>query len=383
MNEIKILICKYIYLIIFFLALNKGINNSLLCMIITLFILILSNIRTFYIKSDFIKYSFLIVEVVVITVLSIVLNFTLIMYILFITFDFLECYSKSRIITEIVFIILILKDILIFKDFELILGVGLILINYLMIKNIKELYESKIKEQELYNKIRISELELKKLNSDIEKYAQSSLEIAVLKERNRISREVHDSVGHVLSATMIQLSAMERVGKISKNPLYEMIFELRSFVSDGFQDIKKAVRELKPDEYSQYEGVIRIGELCETVKKISGFNINYRVIGDVVNLNSKQGSNIYRIIQEILSNAIKHSRAANIEVILNFENDIIKIFYKDDGIGVLKIQESGVGIKSIRERVKELHGEVVFESEINKGMIIKILLPREYKNIYG
>ncbi|MGL4989722.1 MAG: sensor histidine kinase [Sarcina sp.] len=383
MNEIKILVCKYIYLIIFFLALNKGINNSLLCMIITLFILILSNIRTFYIKSDFIKYSFLIVEVVVITILSIILNFTLIMYILFITFDFLECYSKSKIITESVFIILILKDILIFRNFEIILGAGLILINYLMIKNIKELYESKIKEQELYDKIRISELELKKLNTDIEKYAQSSLEIAVLKERNRISREVHDSVGHVLSATMIQLSAMERISKISKNPLYEMIFELRSFVSNGFQDIKKAVRELKPDEYSQYEGIIRIGELCENVKKISGLNINYRVIGDIVNLNSKQGSNIYRIIQEVLSNAIKHSRASSIEVILNFESDIIKLFYKDDGIGVSKIEESGVGIKSIRERVKELQGEVIFESEINQGMIIKISIPREFENIYG
>ena len=81
-------------------------------------------------------------------------------------------------------------------------------------------------------------------NQELEVYVQSIEEITLLKERNRISREIHDSVGHALSTAMIQLSAMEAIGKKEESSLGEMAGNLREFINESFQDVKKAVKEL-------------------------------------------------------------------------------------------------------------------------------------------
>ena len=131
-----------------------------------------------------------------------------------------------------------------------ILGVFIILLNY-----IERLYSTKLEAQKLYDKLRVSEEKLIEANQELEVYVQSIEEITLLKERNRISREIHDSVGHALSTAMIQLSAMEAIGKKEESSLGEMAGNLREFINESFQDVKKAVKELKPDEYDNYQGV--------------------------------------------------------------------------------------------------------------------------------
>lgn len=383
LKDIKLLICKYIFIIIFFMSLIIYTEKSVFSIFLTLFVLISSNIRIFYIKSKEIRINMMVLEVLAMGILSIVMHFNILAYILFIMLDLFLLKREKQKYILIMFAVISIKDLFIFIDFYSIVAIIFVAVYYILLSNISSLYDSKIEAQKLYDKIRTSEIELKKLNSDIERYAQTSLEIAVLRERNRISREVHDSVGHVLSTAMIQLSAMERVSKVSKNPLHEMISELREFVSDSFQEVKMAVRELKPDEYSDYEGMIRIKELCENVEKFSGVNIKLKIIGEIFKFEGRQGVNIYRITQEIFSNTVKHSKANNLDVIFEFEEDSINIVFKDDGIGTDKIVESGVGIKSIRERVKEISGQITFISEKNKGMMIKIALPRNYGGVYG
>ncbi len=88
---------------------------------------------------------------------------------------------------------------------------------------------SKLNSQKIYNQLRISEDKLKKANSDLEIYIDSLEELTILKERNRISREIHDSVGHALSTTIIQLSAIEKLVSYDKD-LKELVCELREFV---------------------------------------------------------------------------------------------------------------------------------------------------------
>ncbi|WP_297639832.1 histidine kinase dimerization/phosphoacceptor domain-containing protein, partial [uncultured Clostridium sp.] len=93
---------------------------------------------------------------------------------------------------------------------------------------IKKLYESKLEAQNLYDKLRVSEEKLLLANKELEGYALSIEELTLLKERNRISREIHDSVGHSLSTAMIQLNAMEALLKKEENPVGEMAGNLRS-----------------------------------------------------------------------------------------------------------------------------------------------------------
>ncbi|MGL4453033.1 MAG: sensor histidine kinase [Sarcina sp.] len=382
MWENKCLYFKYVFIFLFTvdLFLNKKSEGII---VVSLIAIILSNIRIFYLKSEILKLGVLFIDFIVITILSVTLNFKLSFYIISIIGDIFYFKSNTRKFLIATIVVLIFKDIIIFKDILSLYAVVAIMGIYILYTHIYNLNQSKNEAQGLYDKIRISEDELRRLNKELEVYSQSIEEVSILKERNRISREIHDSVGHVLSTTMIQLSAMERVGKSQNNMLGDMAGELRNFVADSFQDVKEAVRDLKPNEYSNYECLIRISELCKNVEKFSSITIKLSVRGEKWAFTAKQGANIYRIVQEVLSNAIKHSKATKIDIIIRFYDEEMMLSIKDNGIGTENIVESGVGLKSIKERTYELFGRIHMKSKLNEGMLTKVIIPKNDGGVYG
>jgi signal transduction histidine kinase len=378
----RILEVKYIFLCLFFIELVISKEKAGIIVVVLLAI-ISSNIRKFYLDKEILKLGSIFIELLVVLGLSIIIEFKIGFYLISSISDLF--YFEKSIRRKLLgcFIIISFKDIGIFKGIDSISSVGIIIVIYILMEYIYSLNMSKNEAQDLYDRIRISECELKRLNKELEVYSQSVEELSILKERNRISREIHDGVGHVLSTTMIQLSAMERIGKSQENMLGEMAGELRGFVSDSFQDVKVAVRALKPDEYSNYESLIRINEFCKNVEKFSGINIKLSITGDKWKLSAIQGNNIYRIVQEVLSNAVKHSKASKIDIIVKFYEDELMIVFKDDGVGTDNIVESGVGLKSIKERTSELLGRVEMKSRSDEGMFTKIIIPKSDGGIYG
>ncbi|MGL4762579.1 MAG: sensor histidine kinase [Sarcina sp.] len=382
MKDNRILGFKYIFLLIFAIELLSG-RKSADIITVVLIAIIFSNIRRFYLEKEELKLASIFIELLTILVLSLIAEFELGFYLVSLIGDFFYFRKAERKILLYVAISLNIKDFFIVKEMEKIFPLLILLASYILINYIYKLNESKKEAQLLYDRIRVSEEELKRLNRELETYSQSVEELSILKERNRISREIHDGVGHVLSTTMIQLSAMERVGKSQNNMLGEMAGELRNFVSDSFQDVKKAVRALKPDEYSNYECLIRVNEFCKNIERFSGISIKMTITGEKWTFSSRQGNNIYRIAQEVLSNAVKHSRASKVDIIIKFYEDELMIVFKDDGVGTNNIVETGVGLKSIKERISELSGNVQMKSEKGKGMFTKLVIPRNDGGIYG
>ena len=231
--------------------------------------------------------------------------------------------------------------------------------------------------QKLYDKLRVSEEKLIEVNEELEIYADSIEEVTLLKERNRISREIHDSVGHALSTAMIQLSAMESLGDTQSKVMGEMARSLREFINESFQDVKRAVNELRPDEYENYQGIFRLQEVCKTFEKLSGIKVKTIVSKGEWNLTTKQLQNLYRITQEVLSNSLRHGKATNVNVVMNFVEDEFVISFKDNGEGVDKIVERGLGLKGIKERTMEMGGFLDMKSTVNEGFFIKVVIPKE------
>ena len=179
---------------------------------------------------------------------------------------------------------------------------------------------------------------------------------------------------------MIQLSAMESIADKEGSMLKDMASNLRDFINESFQDVKRAVSELKSDDYDNYRGLIRIQELCKNFEKMSGVEVNIILSKGDWTLSTKQSTHLYRITQEVLSNALRHGKASKVKVIMNFtENDFV-ISFKDNGIGTDIIKESGFGLKNIRERSEEIDGIIDVSSEIGKGFFIKLVIPREKEN---
>ncbi len=244
---------------------------------------------------------------------------------------------------------------------------------FILATYIKEENSGKLRAQKLYDKLRISEEKLKKANKDLESYANSIEELTVLRERNRISREIHDSVGHSLSTMIIQLGAIEKIAERDGKLTSEMAGNLGEFAKNSLAEVRCAVRALKPREFEKYEGILAVEELTKNFEKLTGVKVKLGFSKEKWTLNSDQCFVLYRVVQEFLSNSLKHGKATRVDIFMGFNEENLIITLKDNGQGADKI-EKGVGLKSIWERVNELGGTVAYNSKKEEGFLLKVVL---------
>lgn len=353
-------------------------NNSIISVIFILLFVINNNVRIFYFKSDIYKIISILIELALIPIAQLKFGGYILIYLIGVIIDIFTL--KNKIVKYIYagIIIIIATSISLgnnkeagFINFIIISGL------YILLSYISRLYSTKLEAQKLYDKLKVSEEKLIEVNKELEGYVDSIEEITLLKERNRISREIHDSVGHALSTAMIQLTAMEAIAEKENSAIKDSIKKLRNFINDSFQDVKRAVRELKPDQYENYKGILRLQDVCKNFQRMTGIEIKVIISKGQWNLSTKQVSHLYRITQEVLSNSLKHGKASTIKVIMNFTDSEFIISFSDDGIGTDKIVESGVGLKSIKERAEEIEATVDMRSASGKGFFVKIVVPKE------
>ena len=256
---------------------------------------------------------------------------------------------------------------------EISTSVSALLILFILADYIKDENSRKLQAQELYDKLRIYDEKLNKANEDLKSYANSIEELTLLRERNRISREIHDSVGHSLATMIIQLGAIEKVAENNGTAAAEMARNLGDFAKNSLQEVRAAVRALKPREFEKYEGILAIEELIKNFQKLTGVQVSLSFTKEKWQLNSDQCFVIYRIVQEFLSNAVRHGKATKVNIFMNFTKGSLIITMQDNGVGVDEIVK-GIGLKSIWERVKELKGDVTYNSIAGEGFFLKVVL---------
>ncbi|MDU2672978.1 MAG: sensor histidine kinase [Clostridium sp.] len=375
----ELLLIRYIAIfILIFQLFVIGQNKSVLSVVSILLLIINNHLRMFYFKKDWTYILSLILEIIAIPLIQINFGGSIIFYLIGVSIDIFTLKNKNLKYIFAGFILGISTS----KSFssgieESFIYFVLMSIFFMLLNYISKLYITKKEAQKLYDKLKVSEEKLIYANNELEGYLHSIEEVTLLKERNRISREIHDSVGHALSTAMIQLSAMEAIAAKEGSSIRPMANNLRNFINESFQDVKKAVRELKPDEYDNYQGLLRIQEVCKNFEKMSGIEVKSIISKGEWSLSSKQINHIYRITQEVLSNSLRHGKATLIKVIMNFTDDEFVISFNDNGIGTDEIKETGVGLKSIRERTEEINGIVDMKSSKGKGFFIKVIVPKE------
>lgn len=375
----ELLLMRYISfcILIFQLFVEVG-NKSIVSLVFLLLFIINNHLRIFYLEKERNVILSIIIELAFIPLAQLNFGGTIIFYLIGVSIDL---FALENDVAKYVIGLMILF-IGIYPKFskpieEGIINFVLLGLFFILLSYISRLYSTKVEAQQLYDKLRVSDEKLIEANKELEGYVESIEELTLLKERNRISREIHDSVGHTLSTAMIQLSAMEAIAEKEDNSMKDMVGNLRAFISESFQDVKRAVRELKPDEYDNYQGILRLQEVCKNFERMSGIEVKVVISKGEWNLSTKQVNHLYRITQEVLSNSLKHGKAAIVKVIMNFTEDEFVISFSDNGVGTDKIVESGLGLRSIRERAEEIDGLVDMKSSEGNGFFVKVIVPRE------
>lgn len=220
--------------------------------------------------------------------------------------------------------------------------------------------EEKYKIDNLYKELLEAHLQLKN-------YAEKIKEFTVIEERNRIARDLHDTLGHDITGLIMQLEMTSSMLDEDMNASRDLIEQSKSTARDSLKKVRKIVEAFK-DESKIYTDMDAIKNLVHEFSAKTGAAIHLDIKGKKVSLSPDIYITLYRIIQEAMTNAIRHGKADKINIWINLEKDIIKFNIVDNGIGCKKVHE-GYGLKGMKERVDLLGGFIYFTHE--KGFRIE------------
>jgi len=207
---------------------------------------------------------------------------------------------------------------------------------------------------------------------------QTQLEIQEQTLKN-ISQEIHDNIGQVLSLAKLNLGTMD-VEQPDK--LQQKIEDSRMLVGKAIQDLRDLSKSLDADQIKA-RGLNRAIEYeLEMIRKTGSYDTQFNVVGAPYKLDAQRELILFRIVQEILNNIIKHAKANTIEVRLGYEPQELFIDISDDGTGfdLQLLNESnkenlGQGIRNMHNRAKLINAGFSMASTIGKGTIVTIHLP--------
>jgi signal transduction histidine kinase len=198
---------------------------------------------------------------------------------------------------------------------------------------------------------------------------------AALEERNRLARELHDSVAQALYSISLFIDATRMALKTNKPHVVEShLEELTQLSREAMSDMRLLIFELRPPLLEKVGLVAALHSRIDAVENRAGFEASFHSEG-TFHLTSEQESELYRIAQEALNNVIKHAQANQVKVQLLGEENCVRLIIEDDGIGFdVQIAESGggQGFRNIHERAARIGASCQFQSAPGKGTKVSI-----------
>lgn len=195
------------------------------------------------------------------------------------------------------------------------------------------------------------------------------------KERSRIGRQLHDDIMVQLSIVKMSMEALPlQYPGIRQEESYSNIVQQLSYTA---QKLRQTAHNLMPDTLLEDGLVPAIRYFCKNVAQMTAIRINFQHYGDIPRLPSDTETSIYRIVQELVQNVIKHAAAANTLVQLNYRKKILSITVEDDGRGMASgatVTTNKMGLKSVRNRLKALNGSIDIHQCTPHGTSVNIEL---------
>lgn len=191
------------------------------------------------------------------------------------------------------------------------------------------------------------------------------IKIATLNERNRIAREIHDNVGHLLSSSLLQVGALQAIHQ--EETWNDSLQSLRTTISTAMDTVRTSVHDLH-EESIDFEIVINNLMDSYTFCPIS---LEYSILHPLAQHVIAQ---FLAIIKECMNNTMKHSNATLLQIILREQHDFYQFIIHDNGTHI-RMNSNGIGLKNIQDRIDAMHGYV--NINITEGFQVFITLPKE------
>jgi len=195
-------------------------------------------------------------------------------------------------------------------------------------------------------------------------------------ERLYIARELHDEAGQALASLMVGLKLLEREGG-DHQAVVERSQELKQIVDSVLENLHRLAMDLRPASLDHLGLVAALRQYVETISDQHQLAIQFEVVGTIERLTSEMETAIYRIVQEALTNIVRHAQATRAGVLLERRMDSILAIVEDNGVGFDPKLISGdhLGVVGLKERADMLGGTIQIESSAGKGSTIILEVP--------
>ena len=194
------------------------------------------------------------------------------------------------------------------------------------------------------------------------------------KERIRVAREIHDTVGYTLTAVLMQIHALQELRKKRVDLVGARLKHLEELVRDAIHEVRGEVSALR-EEIIAVEGWREQWiEVCREFENSTEMRIQYKFENQTELVDDRTGECINRILQESFTNSYHHGKATLVDVAIGRDNGFLLMRISDNGVGVKKVVP-GNGLSGIRERLQGLDGSVAWQSVPHKGFDIGIRVP--------
>lgn len=190
-------------------------------------------------------------------------------------------------------------------------------------------------------------------------------------ERSRIARELHDGVNVLLSATKMNYAAMGK--EFKELPGTRSYGEVMELLNDIGIELRTITYKLVPELLIQQSLPDAVETFCELIQKSNALHIELQTFGSFTALPSELCFAVYRIVQELVHNIVKHSGATQVLIVMSHQENLLQLTVEDNGNGFDSDKDyQGFGIKSLRSRVKDIDGQITFSSVPGEGTSVEI-----------
>ena len=193
--------------------------------------------------------------------------------------------------------------------------------------------------------------------------------LAVVEERNRIAAEMHDTVGHTLTAAVLTLEAVE--GLVSEPQAVHKLHQGKEQVRRGLSELRASVKVVRAVNETNFVAVLE--QLLQEIRSDTGLDIHL-VVESEISLPPHQAGVLLSAIKECTTNAIKHGQATHADILIGEYKGQLRLAFTDNGSGTDDIK-SGSGLSIMRERVQSVGGTLELESTPGEGFTVSLIIP--------
>ncbi len=217
---------------------------------------------------------------------------------------------------------------------------------------------------------------LTEANIQLTQYAASQEQLAVSRERNRMARELHDTLAHSLSAVAVQLEAIDSVMMTAPDEAHDILGKALAQTRSGLTETRRAMHALRASPLDDLGLALAIQNLASTTAQRSGMELTLQMPETPPVLSPAVEQGVYRIAQEALANTARHAGATHLTVALAI-NGAVMLTITDDGRGFDAVAVAGdhMGLQLMRERAEMLGGTLDIASGAGGGTTIRLVVP--------